>query len=180
VQPLTGVLFCSTNERDGLGDDLVPDYVTRVQEGAFYGWPWYFLGNHEEPRLRGQRPDLAGKATVPDVLLQSHSASLQMAFYEGDAFPPGLRGAFASEHGSWNRAKRTGYKVIRILLDAKGVPTGEYEDFLTGFVLSDAAVWGRPVGVASARDGALLVSEDGNGTVWRVAYTGSGATQPAK
>ena len=174
MQPATGALWCSTNERDGLGDDLVPDYVTRVREGAFYGWPWYYLGNHEEPRLRGQRPDLAGRATVPDVLLQAHSASLQMAFYDAGEFPPAFRGAFASEHGSWNRAKRTGYKVIRIVLDTSGAPTGEYEDFLTGFVLNDSAVWGRPVGVAVAHDGALLVSEDGNGTLWRVAYSGAG------
>jgi len=167
VQPLTGALWCSTNERDGLGDDLVPDYVTRVREGAWYGWPWYYLGGHEDPRLAGQRPDLAGKATVPDVLLQPHSASLAMTF--SDAFPPGFRGAFAAEHGSWNRARRTGYKVIRIVLDDQGAPTGEYEDFLTGFVLDDRSVWGRPVGVATTAEGALLVSEDGNGTIWRVA-----------
>jgi glucose/arabinose dehydrogenase len=172
LQPATGGLWCSTNERDGLGDDLVPDYVTRVREGAFYGWPWYYLGSNEEPRLHGQRPDLATRVTVPDVLLQAHSASLQMTFYDAAAFPAAFRGAFAAEHGSWNRAKRTGYKVIRILLDEAGAPTGEYEDFLTGFVLTDSAVWGRPVGVAVAHDGALLVSEDGNGTLWRVAYTG--------
>jgi len=172
MQKATGVLWCSTNERDGLGDDLVPDYVTRVREGGYYGWPWYYLGNHEEPRLHGQRPDLAGRATVPDVLLQAHSASLEMTFYDAAAFPAAFRGGFAAEHGSWNRAKRTGYKVIRIILDEAGAPTGEYEDFLTGFVLTDSAVWGRPVGVAVAHDGALLVSEDGNGTVWRVAYRG--------
>ncbi|MGO9063737.1 MAG: PQQ-dependent sugar dehydrogenase [Myxococcaceae bacterium] len=170
IQPATGALWCSTNERDGLGDDLVPDYITRVRDGAFFGWPWYYLGNHEEPRLKGQRPDLAGRATVPDVLLQAHSASLEMTFYVAAAFPPAFRGAFAAEHGSWNRAKRTGYKIIRIVLDPSGEPTGEYEDFLTGFVVSDSAVWGRPVGVAVAHDGALLVSEDANGTIWRVAY----------
>ena len=170
VQPQTDAVWCSTNERDGLGDNLVPDYVTRVKEGAFYGWPWYWLGGVEEPRLRGQRPDLAQRVTMPDVLLQPHSASLQMAFH--DRFPAPWQGAFAAEHGSWNRAKRTGYKVIRIVLDAAGAPTGEYEDFLTGFVLDDGAVWGRPVGVAVAADGSLLVSEDGNGTVWRVAFTG--------
>ena len=175
VQPSTGALWCSTNERDGLGDDLVPDYVTHVREGAYYGWPWYYLGNHEEPRLRGQRPDLSAKATVPDVLLQAHSASLEMTFYDGSAFPPAFRGAFAAEHGSWNRSKRTGYKIIRIPLDKDGAPTGDYEDFLTGFVVSDSAVWGRPVGVAVAHDGALLVSEDANGTLWRVAYSGVAA-----
>jgi glucose/arabinose dehydrogenase/cytochrome c2 len=168
VHPSSGDLWCSTNERDGMGDDLVPDHVTRVREGAWYGWPWYWLGNHEEPRLPRARPDLAGKATVPDVLLQSHSASLGMTFYGGATFPPEYRGdGFAAEHGSWNRARRTGYKVVRIPLRA-GVPTGEYEDFLTGFVVDDQSVWGRPVGVAVAHDGALLVSEDAGETVWRV------------
>ena len=168
VHPATGDLWCSTNERDGLGDDLVPDHVTRVKEGAWYGWPWYWLGNHEEPRLKGQRPDLAGKATVPDVLLQAHSASLGMTFREGDGF--------AAEHGSWNRERRTGYKVVRIPT-RDGVPTGEYEDFLTGFVVDQRSVWGRPVGVAVARDGALLVTEDANGTVWRVAPAARSASR---
>jgi glucose/arabinose dehydrogenase len=163
-----GTLWCSTNERDGLGDNLVPDYVTRVTEGAFYGWPWYYLGNHEDPRRHGERPDLAGKATVPDVLLQSHSAPLQLAFYDRTMFPEEYRGdAFVALHGSWNRSVRTGYKVVRVRTN-HGVPTGEYEDFLTGFVVDEASVWGRPVGVAVARDGSLLVSEDGNGSVWRV------------
>jgi glucose/arabinose dehydrogenase/cytochrome c2 len=170
VQPTNGVLWCSTNERDGLGDDLVPDYITTVREGAFYGWPWYYLGDHEDPRLRGQRPDLRGTVTVPDVLLQAHSASLGITYYGGSAFPPAYRGLFASEHGSWNRSKRTGYKVVRVVLDAQGAPTGEYEDFLTGFVVNDSAVWGRPVGVAVDRDGALLVSEDASGTIWRVSW----------
>jgi len=160
VHPTTGDLWCSTNERDGMGDDLVPDYVTRVKDGAWYGWPWNWLGDHEDPRLKGQRPDLAGKATVPDVLIQAHSASLGMTFRDGDAF--------AAEHGSWNRDRRTGYKVIRIPT-REGVPTGEYEDFLTGFVVDARSVWGRPVGVAVARDRALLVTEDAGGTVWRVA-----------
>lgn len=169
IHPATGDLWCSTNERDGLGDDLVPDYVTRVRPGAYYGWPWYYIGNNEDPRLAGQRPDLAGTMTVPDVLLQPHSASLGLTFYDGDAFPPEYRGdGFAAEHGSWNRARRTGYKVIRIRLK-NGVPAGDYEDFLTGFVIDDRTVWGRPVGIAVARDGALLVAEDGNGTIWRVA-----------
>jgi glucose/arabinose dehydrogenase/cytochrome c2 len=168
VHPTTGDLWCSTNERDGMGDDLVPDYVTRVKEGAFYGWPWYWLGNGEDPRLKGQRPDLAGKATVPDVLIQSHSASLGMTFREGDGF--------AAEHGSWNRERRTGYKVVRIPT-RNGVPTGEYEDFLVGFVVDQRSVWGRPVGVAVARDGALLVTEDANGTVWRVAPASRAATR---
>ncbi len=170
VHPATGDLWCSTNERDGLGDDLVPDYVTRVREGAFYGWPWYYLGDHEDPRHKGARPDLATRVTVPDVLVQPHSASLELTFYDGAMFPAAFRGnGFAALHGSWNRATRTGYKLVRILIE-KGIPTGEYEDFLTGFVVDEGHVWGRPVGVAVAHDGALLMSEDGNGTVWRIAY----------
>ncbi|HWE28293.1 MAG TPA: PQQ-dependent sugar dehydrogenase [Polyangia bacterium] len=172
VQPETHALWCSTNERDGLGDNLVPDYVTPVRAGAYYGWPWYYLGNHEDPRLKGARPDLAGKATVPDVLLQAHSASLEMTFYDGNMFPADYKGdGFAALHGSWNRAGRTGYKVVRIRTE-HGVPTGEYEDFLVGFVVNEDKVWGRPVGVAVAHDGSLLVSEDGNSTIWRVTYTG--------
>jgi glucose/arabinose dehydrogenase len=178
VDPQTGQLWTSTNERDSLGDDLVPDYVTRVKEGGFYGWPWYYLGNHEDPRHARERPDLAGQAIVPDVLLQSHSASLEMTFYTATngvaVFPPEYHGdIFAAFHGSWNRTVRTGYKVVRVRV-SHGVPTGEYDDFLTGFVVNDESVWGRPVGVAVAHDGALLVTEDGNGTVWRVAYTAGG------
>jgi glucose/arabinose dehydrogenase len=170
IQPGSGTLWCSTNERDGLGDDLVPDYVTRVKEGGFYGWPWYYLGAHEDPRRAGERPDLKDKITIPDVLLQAHSASLGMTFYDAGQFPSDYRGdAFAAEHGSWNRSKRTGYKVIRIRMK-DGAPTGEYEDFVTGFVISDREVWGRPVGVAVAHDGSLLVSEDGSGTIWRVSH----------
>jgi glucose/arabinose dehydrogenase len=180
LQPQTGNLWCTTNERDGLGDDLPPDYVTRVGEGAFYGWPWFYIGAHEDPRHKGERPDLAASVTVPDVLLQPHSAPLALTFYEAPAasiatFPAEFQGdAFVALHGSWNRSKRTGYKVIRIHLQ-NGVPTGTYQDFMTGFVVDDSHVWGRPVGVAVAHDGALLVSEDGNGTIWRVAYAGKGA-----
>ena len=180
VHPVTADVWCSNNERDGLGGDLPPDYVTRVREGAFYGWPWYYTGNHEDPRHRGARPDLAGRVSVPDVLIQPHSAPLQMTFYPASAhpasagaaaFPAGYHGdAFVALHGSWNRAKRTGYKVIRVHLH-DGAPAGDYEDFLTGFVQDDDHVWGRPVGVAVAHDGALLVSEDANGTIWRVAPT---------
>ncbi len=170
VQPGKGDVWCSVNERDNLGDNLVPDYVTRVKAGAFYGWPWWWLGNHEDPRRSGERPDLAGKATVPDVLIQPHSASLQLAFHDGRGLPPGWGPSlFAAEHGSWNRAERTGYKVVRILLKPDGSPTGAYEDVLTGFVREDDGVWGRPVGVAEAKDGALLVSDDASGSVWRVA-----------
>jgi glucose/arabinose dehydrogenase/cytochrome c2 len=174
VNPETGDLWSSTNERDGLGDDLVPDYLTRVKEGGYYGWPWYYMGNIEDPRHKGERSDLAGRAIVPDVMLQSHSASLEMCFYPAAsgvaAFPAEYRGdAFAALHGSWNRNVRSGYKVVRVRLD-HGVPTGEYDDFLTGFVIDNTSVWGRPVGVAVAHDGALLVTEDGNGTVWRISY----------
>jgi glucose/arabinose dehydrogenase len=170
IHPASGDAYCSTNERDGLGDDLVPDYVTRVKEGAFYGWPWFYIGGHEDPHHAGERPDLRDKVTVPDVLIQAHSASLGLTFYTGSAFPAEYRGdGFAAEHGSWNRSKRTGYKIIRIRM-RDGAPTGEYEDFLTGFVVNDSSVWGRPVGVTVTRDGALLVSEDGNGTIWRVTH----------
>jgi len=170
ISPADGAPFCATNERDGLGDDLVPDYVTRVKEGAFYGWPWFYIGANEDPRQAGARTDLKDKVTIPDVLLQPHSAPLGLTFYEGSNFPGDYRGdAFVTSHGSWNRSQRTGYKVIRIRL-REGVPTGEYEDFVTGFVLNDRDVWGRPVGVAVAHDGALLFSEDGNGTIWRVSH----------
>ena len=176
IDPANGELWTATNERDGLGDDLVPDYVTHVREGGYYGWPWYYLGNHEDPRHAGERPDLADSAIVPDVLLQAHSASLELTFYPdahgAAAFPDEYRGdLFVALHGSWNRSSRTGYKVIRVLRH-NGVPTGEYEDFLTGFVVDGRSVWGRPVGVAVAHDGALLVTDDGNGTIWRVAFNG--------
>jgi len=174
VHPGTGELWASVNERDELGDDLAPDYVTRVKDGGFYGWPWFYIGANQDPRHPGAHPELRGKVIVPDVLLQSHSASLEMLFYTGKQFPKEYAGdAFAAEHGSWNRAKKTGYKVIRVPLE-NGVPTGEYEDFLTGFVTPSGDVWGRPVGVAVARDGALFVSDDGGDVVWKVSY-GPGA-----
>jgi len=170
VDPVSGAPWCATNERDLIGDDLPPDYVTRVREGAFYGWPWYYIGAHEDPRLKGARPDLAGKVTVPDVLIQAHSAPLGIAFYTGTQFPQAMRGSpFVTLHGSWNRAKRTGSKVVRLIL-RDGEPTGEYEDFLTGFTAGDSALWGRVVGIAMAADGSLLVSDDGAGLLWRVSY----------
>ena len=174
LQPGTDTLWCAVNERDLMGDNLPPDYVTRVRAHAFYGWPWFYLGDHEDPRHTGERPDLVGKITAPDVLIQSHSAALGLVFYEARggpaAFPPDYVGsAFVGLHGSWNRARRTGYKVVRILMK-DGKPTGEYEDFLTGFVANAAGVWGRPVGVAVAHDGALLVADDAGGIIWRVAY----------
>jgi glucose/arabinose dehydrogenase len=170
IQPTTGALFCAVNERDGLGDNLPPDYVTRVEPGAFYGWPWFYIGGHPEPRMGGARIDLASRVTVPDVLIQPHSAPVGMAFYDGAQFPADYRGdAFVALHGSWNRSQRTGYKVVRLRFQ-DGKPTGVYKDFLTGFVASDQAVWARPVGLTVMHDGSMLVSEDGNGTVWRVAY----------
>jgi glucose/arabinose dehydrogenase len=176
VNPLNGDLWTSVNERDGLGDNLVPDYITRIKEGGFYGWPWFYIGNHQDPRWKDARGDLAGRALVPDVLVQAHSASLEMCFYEAKSgpalFPPEYHGdIFAAEHGSYNRHNRTGYKVIRVRL-RNGIPTGEYDDFLTGFIVDDTSAWGRPVGVAVAHDGALLVSEDDCSTIWRVAYQG--------
>lgn len=172
IHPQTGELWGSVNERDGLGDDLVPDYITRIRENGFYGWPWYYTGPNQDPRHAGKFPELRDKVIVPDVLLQSHSASLEMVFYTGKMFPKEYRiDIFASEHGSWNRSKRTGYKVIRVP-QKKGVPTGEYEDFMTGFVTPQGDVWGRPVGVAVANDGSLFVTDDGSNTIWRITYVG--------
>jgi glucose/arabinose dehydrogenase len=174
VYPGTGDVMCTVNERDALGDNLPPDYLTRVKQGGFYGWPWYYLGDNEDPRLKGQRPDLKGKAIVPDVLIQAHSAALGMAVYQApkgakNAFPKEYEGdVFVALHGSWNRGVRTGYKVVRVFMK-NGVPTGQYQDFMSGMVLSDREVWGRPAGVAVAADGALLVVDDAGGTVWRIA-----------
>ncbi len=173
VNPLTGELWCSVNERDALGDNLVPDYITHVQEGGFYGWPWWYMGAHQDPRHEGKHPELKDKAIVPDVLLQPHNASLEFTFYQADKFPSEYKGdIFASEHGSWNKSVRVGYEVIRVPLHQTGHATGEYEDFLTGFVLPDGHVWGRPVGITVAPDGSLLVSDDGSNSIWRVSYTG--------
>jgi glucose/arabinose dehydrogenase/mono/diheme cytochrome c family protein len=173
VNPKSGQLWCSVNERDGLGDNLVPDYITHVQEGGFYGWPWWYMGGHQDPRLKGKHPELKDKVIVPDVLLQPHNASLEFTFYEGQQFPAEYKGdIFASEHGSWNKAVRVGYEVIRIPLHQTGDASGEYEDFLTGFVLPDGNVWGRPVGITVVPDGSLLVSDDGSNSIWRVSYAG--------
>jgi glucose/arabinose dehydrogenase len=168
IQPGTNTLWCTGNERDHLGPNLVPDFLTTVQEHGFYGWPWYYTGGNEDPAHAGQRPDLKDKVVVPDVLLQAHSSTLQLVFYDKDAFPAEYRGdAFATMHGSWNREKRTGYKVIRARMK-DGKPTGVYEDFMTGFVLDEDTVWGRPAGLAVTQDGALLVSDDANGTIFQV------------
>lgn len=172
VQPETGELWCTTNERDRLGDNLVPDYSTRVQEGGFYGWPWYYMGTYEDPRLKGDRPDLRGKAIVPDVPYQAHSAALTLTFYTASqgasAFPKEYLGdGFAALHGSWNRAFRTGHKIVRVRIE-DGVPTGEYEDFMVGFITESGDAWARPVGVAVAQDGSLLVSDDGGDRIYRI------------
>jgi glucose/arabinose dehydrogenase len=170
IHPQTGELWASVNERDGLGDDLVPDYITRVKEGGFYGWPWFYLGPNQDPRHQGAHPELRNQVLTPDVLLQSHSASLEMVFYAGQQFPAEyVNSAFAAQHGSWNRARRTGYKVIRVPV-RNGLPTGAYEDFLTGFVTPQGDVWGRPVGVAVGRDGSLFVTDDGSNTIWKISY----------
>jgi glucose/arabinose dehydrogenase len=197
INPITGELWCSVNERDNLGNHLVPDYVTSIKEGGFYGWPWYYIGNHKDPRLPDpcengsgpnaqaavlsaaqakdcKRVNIASKVITPDVLVQPHMASLQMVFYPGQKsqVPTQYSGdAFAAEHGSWNRAQRAGYEVVRIPLH-NGHAEGSYEDFLTGFVTKDGQVWGRPVGVTVGRDGDLFVTDDGSRSVWRVTYTG--------
>lgn len=177
VNPSTGELWCSTNERDALGNNLVPDYITHVQEHGFYGWPWFYMGvngGRWDPRHQGKHPELQSKVITPDILLEPHFASLEMTFYEGSQFPAEFKGdAFAAEHGSWNRAQRAGYEVIRLPM-RNGHATGEYEDFLTGFTVGsgDGDVWGRPVGVAVAPDGSLFVSDDGSRSIWHVLYTG--------
>ncbi len=173
LEPKTGAPWCVVNERDSLGDNLPFDYATAIRTGAFYGWPWFYLGDHVDSRPKSARPDLAGKVTVPDVMFQAHSAPLGLAFYQPShgpaAFPTAFDDdAFVALHGSWNRANRTGYKIVRMTFH-DGKPTGAYEDFLTGFVIDGRRVWGRPVGVAEAHDGALLVSDDGGGMIWRIA-----------
>ncbi len=174
INPTTGSLWCSVNERDALGDNLVPDYISSVPEDSFFGWPWFYMGGHQDPRLVGKHPELQSKVRTPDVILQPHFASLQMTFYprQGE-FPATYDGdAFAAEHGSWNRAQRSGYEVIRVPMK-NGKATGEYEDFLTGFVTPDGGVWGRPVGVTIAKDGSMFVVDDGSRSVWHVTYTGA-------
>lgn len=176
INPANGDLWCSVNERDVLGNHLVPDYITSVKEGGFYGWPWYYMGNHQDPRLPGTHPELKGKVITPDVLMQPHNGSLEMVFNTGSNLPGVASGdIFAAEHGSWNREPRTGYEVVRLPVK-NGKATGEYEDFVTGFTTPQGAVWGRPVGVTVAKDGALIVVEDGANTVWRVAAGGNRQT----
>ena len=173
INPQTNELWCSVNERDALGDNLVPDYITHVREGGFYGWPWWYMGGHQDPRHEGKHPELKDRVITPDVILNPHNASLEMTFYEGHQFPAEYRGdIFAAEHGSWNRSVRVGYEVIRVPLHQTGHASGEYEDFVTGFVVDNGHVWGRPVGVTVAPDGSLLVTDDGSDSIWRVSYMG--------
>jgi glucose/arabinose dehydrogenase len=180
IEPVTGALWGSVNERDALGDNLPPDYITHFQEGGFYGWPWYYIGDHQDPRHAGKHPELAAKVIVPDVLLQAHSASLCMTFYTAGPFPASYHGwAFAAEHGSWNRARRTGYKVICVPIQ-DGKSKGEYDDFMTGFVTASGDVWGRPVGVAVDSQGSLLIVDDGSDSIWRVRYTGEAGAGTAR
>jgi glucose/arabinose dehydrogenase len=173
--PGTDALFVSVNERDGLGDQLVPDYLTQIRQGDFFGWPYAYIGPHPDPTYGAKRPDLVARTRTPDLLFQSHSAPLGLVFYEGNQFPPAYKGdAFVALHGSWNSSVPTGYKVVRVKF-AAGRPADSYEDFVTGFHLagtSPAKVYGRPAGLVVARDGSLLIADDAGKTVWRVSYTG--------
>jgi glucose/arabinose dehydrogenase len=176
--PGTDDLFATVNERDGYGDELVPDYLTHVQPGGFYGWPYAYLGPHPDPDWGAKRPDMVAKAIAPDLLFHAHSAPLGLVFYEGAQFPASYRGdAFVALHGSWNAGAPTGYKVVRVPF-RNGRPAGGYEDFVTGFWNgadkpgSPAHVWGRPAGLAVARDGSLLIADDAGKVVWRVWYAG--------
>ncbi len=178
--PTTGELYTTVNERDGIGDDLVPDYFTRIRQGEFYGWPYAYLApNLIEPRQtkngQSKRPDLVAKTQTPDVLFQAHSAALGLQFYDGQTFPENYRnGAFVAFRGSWNRNQGTGYKVVFIPFDASGRPQGYYEDFLTGFLLdpSGPTTWGRPVGLLVLPDGSLLLTEEANNRIYRIQYRG--------
>ena len=172
--PGTDTLWAATQERDGLGDDLVPDYYTQVKPGAFYGWPYAYIGPNEDPRRKGERPDLVQKTVVPDVLLGAHVAVLDFVFYGGKSFPKEYQGgAFLAEHGSWNRSKRVGYGVVFIPFK-DGRPAGPPQEFLTGFMLAPEKreVWGRPVGLLELPDGSLLLTDDGGKKIWRISYGG--------
>ena len=162
-------------ERDDLGDGLVPDYFTHAEQGAFYGWPYAYIGPNPQPKLGAQHPDKVKATLVPDLLFEAHSAPLDLVFYNADQFPAPYRGsAFVALHGSWNRAQPTGYKIVRVPF-RNGRPEGSYENFATGFWVAGlrrAEVWGRPAALAVARDGALLIADDVGGTIWRIAYTG--------
>jgi glucose/arabinose dehydrogenase len=172
--PGTGTLWATVQERDGLGDDLVPDYLTRVRQGGFYGWPYAYIGRNVDPRNKGQRPDLVEKTLTPDVILEpAHKAAMDFVFYTGTQFPAEYRGgAFIAFHGSWNRSRRVGYSVGFIPF-SNGNPSGALTDFVTGWMLSPdrKEVWGRPVGLMQLPDGSLLLSDDGGNKIWRISYT---------
>lgn len=175
VHPETGELWAVVQERDGLGDDLVPDFLIRAESGAFYGWPYAYVGRNPQPGFASKSPGKVGASRVPDLLFQAHSAALDIAFYTGAQFPSDYRGdAFVALKGSWNRSQPTGYKVVRVRF-RDGRPQGGYENFMTGFWVAGharAEVWGRPAALAVMHDGALLVADDTSGTLWRVSYTG--------
>lgn len=171
-QPGTSTLWASVQERDALGDDLVPDYLTHIRQGGFYGWPYAYFGPNEDPRNKGQKTDLVAKTIVPDVSLGAHTAVIDWKFYNGKQFPAKYQGgAFVALHGSWNRAERVGYSVVFVPFKG-GKPAGPAENFLTGFMTDPTKreVWGRPTGVLEMKDGSLLISEDGGKKVWRIAY----------
>ena len=177
--PGSQTIWTSAQERDGLGDDLVPDYFTHVREGGFYGWPYSYLGKNEDPRITEKRPDLVDKAIVPDVILEPHCAVLDFVFYTGKQFPAEYRGgAFLANHGSSNRAKRLGYSITFVPFK-NGKPSGPARDFLTGWMAGpdDREVWGRPVGLLQLADGSLLVSDDGSKAVWHVSYNAKSAAK---
>src|SRR5436189_503575 len=172
--PVNGTLWTTVNERDGLGDDLVPDYITEVKAGAFYRWPFSYIGKHVGPRRAGEHPELVARAIVPSLLIESHSAPITMAFYTGKMFPARYRnGTFVALHGSWNRHRRTGYKIIFVPF-TNGQPSGGYDDFVVGWAPSPDSedVWGRPAGLLVLPDGSLLIADDGSDVIWRVTYDG--------
>jgi glucose/arabinose dehydrogenase len=176
LQPGTDVLWTAVNERDTLGDDLVPDYVSSVKDGGFYGWPYSYIGSNYDPEHKGKRPDLVQRAIAPDVLITAHSAAVGIAFYTGTQFPERYRnGAFVGLHGSWNRSKLSGYRVGFVPFQ-NGKPAGPIEDFVTGWIIDGGrpgTAWGRPVSPFVAKDGSLLISDDGVNKIWRVRYTAS-------
>ncbi|MGH9721518.1 MAG: PQQ-dependent sugar dehydrogenase [Bryobacteraceae bacterium] len=172
--PGTQTLWAAVQERDLLGDDLVPDFFTHIQQSAFYGWPYAYIGPNEDPRRKGEKPDLVKKTTVPDVVLGAHVAVLDAIFYTGKQFPKAYQGgAFLAFHGSWNRSQRVGYSLVYIPF-SKGKPSGPIKEFLTGWMLAPdkPEVWGRPVGILQMTDGSLLVSDDGGKKIWRISYKG--------
>jgi glucose/arabinose dehydrogenase len=176
-QPQSGALWVAVNERDELGDDLVPDYLTSVRDGGFYGWPYSYFGQHVDQRVEPRRPDLVAQALIPDYALGAHTASLGLVFYDGNAFPERYKGgAFIGQHGSWNRSVPSGYKVIFVPF-SDGRPAGQPEDILTGFLSEDGDALGRPVGVAIDRSGALLVADDVGNVVWRVTSSTTGSAE---